>query len=65
MDKYNIEKRVETAETAINELKIKVESLNPYRNHVIEEVAKEIERFTAFGQDTIDSLAIYIRGMKK
>ena len=65
MDKYNIEKRVETSETAINELKIKVESLNPYRNQVIEEVAREIERFTAFGQDTIDSLAIYIRGMKK
>jgi hypothetical protein len=35
------------------------------RNGVIEEVAKEIEKFTAFGQDTLDGLAIYIRGMKK
>ena len=35
------------------------------RNGVIEEVAKEIEKLTAFGQDTLDSLAIYIRGMKK
>ena len=35
------------------------------RNGVIEEVAKEIEKFTAFGQDTLDSFAIYIRGMKK
>jgi hypothetical protein len=34
------------------------------RNGVIEEVAQEIEKFTAFGQDTLDSLAIYIRNMK-
>lgn len=41
------------------------EQLDKHRNQVIEEVAREIEKFTAFGQDTIDSLAIYIRGMKK
>ena len=35
------------------------------RNDVIEEVAREIEKFTAFGQDTLDSLAIYIRRLKK
>ena len=35
------------------------------RNDVIEEVAQHIEKMTAFGTDTIDSLAIYIRGMKK
>ena len=35
------------------------------RNGVIEEVAQEIKKFTAFGQDTLDGLAIYIRGMKK
>jgi len=35
------------------------------RNNVIEEVAQEIKKFTAFGQDTLDGLAIYIRGMKK
>jgi leucyl aminopeptidase (aminopeptidase T) len=35
------------------------------RNTVIEEVAAEIEKMTGFGADTIDSLAIYIRGMKK
>ena len=34
------------------------------RNDVIEEVAKEIEKFTAFGQDTVQSFAVYIRGMK-
>ena len=41
------------------------ETLDKYRNQVIEEVAKEIEKMTGFGQDTTDSLAIYIRGMKK
>lgn len=41
------------------------ETLDKHRNQVIEEVAREIEKMTAFGTDTIDSLAIYIRGMKK
>jgi len=35
------------------------------RNDVIEEVAQHIEKLTGFGQDTIDSFAIYIREMKK
>jgi hypothetical protein len=35
------------------------------RNGVIEEVAVAIEKLTGFGQDTISSFAIYIRGMKK
>jgi hypothetical protein len=35
------------------------------RNDVIEEVAQHIEKLTGFGQDTISSFAIYIRGMKK
>ena len=34
------------------------------RNVVLEEVAKEIEKFKAFGPDTIDSFTVYIRGMK-
>lgn len=40
-------------------------SLNPYRAQVIEEVAQHIEKMTGFGQDTISSFAIYIRGLKK
>ena len=40
-------------------------SLNPYREQVIEEVARHIEQMKGFGQDTISSFAIYIRGMKK
>ena len=35
------------------------------RNQIIEEVAKEVEKLTSFGKDTIDGLAIYIRNMKK
>jgi hypothetical protein len=35
------------------------------RNAVLEEVAQEIERFTfAFGVDTVDSFAAFVRGMK-
>jgi hypothetical protein len=39
-------------------------STNPYRDQVIEEVAKEVEKMQGFGKDTIDSLTIYIRDMK-
>ena len=35
------------------------------RNAVLEEVAKEIEKMTAFGPDTIGSFAVYIRNLKK
>ena len=40
--------------------------LNPYRNMVIEEVAQEIEKFTfAFGVDTVQSFAVFVRGLKE
>jgi CHASE3 domain sensor protein len=39
--------------------------LNMDRNKIIEEVAQHIEKLQGFGKDTIDSLAIYIREMKK
>lgn len=35
------------------------------RNDVLEEVAKEIEKMTAFGNDTIASFAQYVREMKE
>ena len=34
------------------------------RNDAIEEVAVAIEQMKAFGQDTVSSLAIYIRELK-
>ena len=42
-----------------------LEQLNNIRNDSIEEVAKEIEKMTVFGKDTIDSFTVVIRGMKK
>ena len=39
-------------------------SLNPYRAQVIEEVAQAILKMEGFGQDTLNSLAIYIRSLK-
>jgi hypothetical protein len=42
-----------------------IKSTNPYRDQVIEEVAQAIEKFrTSFGEDTVNSFAIYIRSMK-
>jgi hypothetical protein len=38
---------------------------NKIRNDAIEEVAREIEKMTGFGQVTIDSFTVYIRSMKK
>ena len=35
------------------------------RNQVLEEVAKEIEKMTIFGKDTISSFSIHIRNMKR
>ena len=35
------------------------------RNAAIEEVVQHIEKLQGFGKDTIDSLAVYIREMKK
>lgn len=35
------------------------------RNETLEEVAREIEKMKAFGQDTIASFAVHIRSMKR
>jgi len=35
------------------------------RNDTIEEVALHVEKLKGFGKDTVDSLAVYIREMKK
>jgi hypothetical protein len=38
----------------------------PTRNEVLEEVAKEMERFTfAFGVDTVASFTAFVRSMKE
>jgi len=39
---------------------------NNARNEVIEEDAKELDKFAgAFGRDTVQSFAAFVRGMKK
>jgi hypothetical protein len=43
----------------INEVSEKI------RNDTLEEVAKEIEKMTAFGKDTTGSFSVYIRNMKR
>jgi hypothetical protein len=51
--------------TALLKPKSQEEFYNELRNGVIDEVAREVKRLTSFGKDTIDSLAVYIEGMKK
>ena len=45
--------------------KRQTQSLNPYRNTVIDEVADHVLKLQSFGQDTVDGLAIYIKALKK
>lgn len=45
--------------------KTQQEFYDELRNSVIEEVALHIEKLKGFGKDTTDSLAVYIREMKK
>jgi hypothetical protein len=49
----------------IQEYKTQQEVYDELRNGVIEEVAIEIEKMKVFGNDTLSSFAIHIRGMKK
>lgn len=64
--KTEAQKKIE-AELTIIEQRVDalIKSIDGARNNTIEEVAQHIEKLTAFGADTIDGLAIYIRGMKK
>ena len=58
--KRQIEEHMTELENSVDKLAQRVESLNPYRNTVIEEIAQHIEQFEGFGNDTISSFAIYI-----
>jgi hypothetical protein len=57
--------RKESVKESLLKPKTAQEFYDELRNGVIEEVSQEIEKLTGFGKDTIDSLTIYIRGMKK
>jgi F0F1-type ATP synthase membrane subunit b/b' len=45
--------------------KTQQEFYDELRNSVLEETAQAIEKMRGFGNDTISSFAIFIRGMKK
>jgi hypothetical protein len=59
---YDLLGRLQAANLSIDMLKMKARYKD---NTAIEEVAQHIEQMKGFGQDTISSLAIYIRAMKK
>ena len=63
--KASVAAALENAEIRLTELKKRFDALSASRNETIEEAAQHIEKLTGFGQDTISSFAIYIRGMKR
>lgn len=57
-----LEKRMKPRPKVVND----DDDIMCYRNDVIEEVAARIEGFTsAFGVDTVQSFAVFVRGMKR
>ena len=57
--------RQEIIKRQMEPAKTQQEFYDELRNKIIEEVALHIEKLKGFGKDTTDSLAVYIREMKK
>jgi hypothetical protein len=53
------------SEDSMSEWKTQQEVYDELRNDILEEVAVEIEKMQGFGNDTLSSFGIFIRGMKK
>lgn len=49
----------------IEEYKTQQQVYDELRNDILEEVAVEIEKMQGFGNDTLSSFGIFIRGMKR
>ena len=49
----------------VEEYKTQQQVYDELRNDILEEVAVEIEKMKCFGNDTLSSFGIFIRGMKK
>jgi hypothetical protein len=49
----------------IQEYKTQQEVYDELRNHILEQVAVEVEKMQGFGKDTLSSFGIFIRGLKK
>ena len=53
------------SEESMSEWKTQQEVYDELRNDILEEVAVEIEKMQGFGNDTLNSFGIFIRGMKR
>jgi len=62
-----VKQQLDRLEVAVAKLKAKTqqEFYDELRNSVLEETAQAIEKMRGFGNDTISSFAIFIRGMKR
>lgn len=52
-------------EESMSEYKTQQQVYDELRNDILEEVAVEIEKMKCFGNDTLSSFGIFIRGMKR
>jgi hypothetical protein len=69
-EEFNIVERIskirqEAIRKQMEPVKTQQQFYDELRNGVIEEVALAMQRMQGFGQDTLDSITIYIRGLKK
>ena len=53
------------SEESMSEWKTQQQVYDERRNDILEEVAVEIEKMKCFGNDTLSSFGIFIRGMKR
>lgn len=53
------------SEESMSEWKTQQQVYDELRNDILEEVAVEIEKMRCFGNDTLSSFGIFIRGMKR
>ncbi len=53
------------SEESMSEWKTQQQFYDELRNDILEQVAVEIEKMQGFGNDTLSSFGIFIRGMKK
>lgn len=53
------------SEESMSEWKTQQQVYDELRNDILEEVAVEIEKMQGFGNDTLSSFGIFIRGMKR
>ncbi len=53
------------SEESMSEWKTQQQVYDELRNDILEQVAVEIEKMQGFGNDTLSSFGIFIRGMKR